>query len=209
MKNLIKVLIPVLFLLISCNKKQNLSKTTKPIFQFEKVIVVNLNEVCLTYFKIKVINENQNSIIILDNSLKKYQSKRLNPEKTGFYLKNVNNDSIITLGIDNYNFYEVGPKTNDYLFIGATNMKNSFKEKDSILFTKSLSNFLLEYNGKKLDLKSIEKSNYINQNAFDEFTKRKNTFIPFKDSLSITIPKNIKIKYCNNLPTNREEWNKF
>ena len=207
--NIIRLTLIFVLFFVSCKKEQNNSqiKLVNPNIKLEKIIVINLNEVCVTYFKVKLENKNNNTFILLDNSLKEYHLKRLNPQKTGFYLKNIKNDSLITLGIDNYHFYEVDAKKSGFCFIGAVNFKKSFEERDSLLLRKLISNYILEYNGKKLDLNKIEKTNYISQNAFDEFIKRKNNFIPFKDSLTIPIPKNIKIKYLNYMPVSEEEWN--
>jgi hypothetical protein len=194
----------------SCKKElKDKIKLEKPTIRLEKIIVINLDEICITYFKVKIENKNNKAIILLDNSLKEYSIKRLNPQKTGFYLKNIKNDSLVTLGIDNYYFYEVGAKKSGFCFIGATNLKNSFNQKDSLLLRKMISNHLLEYNGKNLNLNSIKKSNYISQSYFDEFNKSKSNYIPYIDSLSILIPNNVKIKYINNMPITKEEWDKL
>lgn len=208
--NIIYISLLFIFFFGGCKKEpKDQIELVKPNLNLEKIIVINLKEVCLTYFKVEVENNNNKTIIFLDNSLKEHHIKKLSPRKTGFYLKNINNDSLITLGIDNYYFYEVGAKKRGYCFLGAIDIDQSFEEKDSLLLKNTLSNYILEYNGKTLDLNHIEKSTYINQNHYDEFIKRKNTFIPFVDSLSILIPKNIKIKYLNNLPTSKEEWDKL
>lgn len=213
MKNSINIIYFILlftFFFSSCKRDNNAKiSIVNPVIKLEKIIVVNLDEICVTYFKVKIENKNSNTIILLDNSLKEYSLKRLKPQKTGFYLKNIKNDSLVTLGIDNYYFYEVGAKNNGVCFIGAINLKNSYNQKDSLLLRKMVSNHLLEYNGKNLNLNSIKKSNYISKSYFDEFNKRKSNFIPYVDSLSISIPNNVEIKYINNMPITREEWNKL
>ena len=209
MRNTTKIIIALFLIFISCNKKKEINIIINPKIQLEKIIVINLNEVCITYFKVQVNNGNQKIVVFLDNSLKEYQLKKLKPEKKGFYLKNIPTDSIITLGIDNYSFYEVGAEKSGSFFIGAINVENSFKQKDSLVFKKSISSYVLEYNGKKLDFNKIEKTNYINKNSYDDFIKRKRNLIPFTDSLSIIIPKNIKVNYYNRLPSSQEEWDKL
>ena len=210
MKNRI-VLSFLLVIIFGCTKKSNVKSSinTKIIFSIEKVIIINRAESSTTYFKVKITNPNNTTIILLDNSLKEYSIKRLKLQKTGFYLKNIKNDSLVTLGIDNYYFYEVGAKKNGFCFMGAINLKNSYNQKDSLLLRKMISNYLLEYNGKNLNLNSIKKSNYISQTYFDEFNKSKSNYIPYIDSLSISIPNNIEIKYINNMPITKEEWNKL
>lgn len=198
------------FFLGSCKKElKDTIKLEKPTIRLEKIIVINLDEICITYFKVKIENKNNKAIILLDNSLKEYSIKRLKPQKTGFYLKNIKNDSLVTLGIDNYYFYEVGAKKNGFCFIGASNLKFSYSQKDSLLLRKMISNHLLEYNGKNLNLNSIKKSNYISQSYFDEFNNSKNNYIPYIDSLSISIPNNVEIKYINNMPITKKEWDKL
>ena len=207
MKNIFLIAVLIIFL-SSCekqlNKKKNIIKIPK--FKVEKIIVFNQRENSLIYFKTHITNENDKSVVFLDNSLKKHSTINTDLIKNGFYLKNIKNDSIISLGIDNYYFYEIGAKKSNYCFIGAVNLKNSFVEKDSLLLRQMITNYLLEYNGKNLNLNEIKKTIYINQKAYNEFTKRKNEVIPFIDSLSIVIPKNIKIKYMNNMPITSEEW---
>lgn len=198
------------FFLGSCKEELNgKNKLEKLTIRLEKIIVINLNEICITYFKVKIENKNNKAIILLDNSLEEYLTKRLKPQKTGFYLKSIKNDSLVTLGIDNYYFYEIGAKKNGFCFIGAINLKNSYNQKDSLLLRKMISNHLLEYNGKNLNLDSIKKSNYISQSYFDKFNKSKSNYVPYIDSLSISIPNNVKIKYINNMPITKEEWDKL
>lgn len=206
----ILILVPLfLIVLISCtDKKKNIkSKQVKLDFNLEKVVIVNLNEVCVTYFKIKINNPSNSPVILLDNSLIESFSLKLKATKTGFYLKNKENDSIIPLGIDNYYFIEVKPKSNDFYFIGAKDFNHSFKTKDSLLLKKALSNYVLEYNGKKLNLATIKKSKYISQHNFENFNIRKKNCIPYTDSISMGIPVNIlKLKYLNENPIYRNEW---
>jgi hypothetical protein len=209
MKNVLFISI-LLITLISCEKKvKTLQKIKSPKLEIEKIIVFNNRDNSLVSFKTKLTNDNEKTMVFLDNSIKEHYIKNIKPQKTGFYLKNNKNDALITLGIDNYYFYEIAGKKNDYLFITAVNMKNSYNQKDSLLLRKMISNYTLEYNGKKLDLNRIEKTNYISQNAFDEFIKRKNNFIPFKDSISVSIPKNVKIRYLNDMPVSEDEWDKL
>ncbi|MFH6988387.1 hypothetical protein ACHRVW_11635 [Flavobacterium collinsii] len=209
----ILILVPVfLIVLIGCKnrEKEIKSESVKLDFNLDKVVIVNLNEVCITYFKIKINNPSNSPVILLDNSLTEYFSLKLKATKTGFYLKNKENDSIIPLGIDNYNFIEVKPKSNNFYFIGAKDLNHSFKTKDSLLLKRALSNYVLEYNGKKLNLVSIKKSKYISKLDFENFHKRKENYIPYKDSVSIGIPVNIlKFKYLNENPIYRDEWNKL
>lgn len=202
------IFIFLVYSLIDCSKSKNnkLSIITKPNFNVEKIVVINNADISSTYFKAKITNPNDTTIVFLDNSIIEYVGGMKKPTKTGFYLRNIENDSLITLGIDNYYFYEVGAKRTGYCFIGAANLKYSYNEKDTLLLKKSLTNYVLEYNGKKLDLNKIAKTKYISQYYYDEFIKRKNNFIPFRDSLSISIPKNIKIKYVDNMPTTKEQW---
>lgn len=118
MKNtIVTIIIIILSFFISCKKKQELNlkkdepnfiKIVKPLLKLDKIIVINQKEICVTYFKVKIENKNNSSIILLDNSLIENHMKKMKPHKGGFYLKNLNNNSLITLGIDNYYFYEVG-----------------------------------------------------------------------------------------------------
>ncbi len=204
---IIKLIIAFVFL-TSCENKKSIKKEEKFFLKInlEKVIVINLDEVCVTYFKVKVENKKDSIVVLLDNNLNHYRKKRLKPEKEGFYIRNNKNDSLITLGIDNYNFYKIGAKEKGYCYISAINLKHSFLEKDSLLLKKYLSNCVIEYNGKNLDLDKIKKSIDISQKEFDELKKNKNNLIAFKDSLSILIPKTIQFKYLNEMPIQREEW---
>lgn len=206
-KTIVSILI-ILSFFISCKKNAdlNLNKTVKPCFNLEKIIVVNLNEGSMTFFKIYLKNNNENSVILLDNNLSKFQAKRVETIKKGFYLRNIKNDSIIMLNIDNDYFYEIGGKTNGFCFLGTSNLKNSFTQKDSIKLRKLLLNYTLEYNGKDLNLNKIKKSPYTSQSYYKRFIERKEKLIPFNDSLFISIPVNIKIKYLNYMPITKMEW---
>lgn len=210
----IKILITsiALFLLGSCeNKKVATTQESCDLkINLEKVIVINLNEDCVTYFKVKVENPNDSTIVLLDNSLSEYRQKELKPEKKGFYLRDIENDSLVTLGIGNDFFYEIGSKRNGYCFIAAPNLKDSFEKKDSLSFKKRLANYVLEYNGEKLNLNKIAKSKYISVSNYDNFIKSKDKFIPYKKKISIKIPKDIlNIKYLNEMPVSQEQWDKL
>lgn len=209
MKIKIITLVIILLSFTNCKNKDDIKKQDRGDikFSFEKVVVVNLNEVCITYFKVKVENTKDSAIILMDNSLLEFRQKRLKPEKKGFYLRNAKNDSLVALGIDNNFFYEVGSKRSGYLFIAASNMKNSFEQKDSITFKKDLSDYLLEYNGKKLELNKIPKSKYISDTDYKKFEMSKDSFIPYKESISIKIPeKRLSVKYLNEMPITKEQW---
>lgn len=205
------LLVSVFITLISCEKKieEVQQKIKYPKLKVEKIIVFNNRENSLVYFKTYIANNNNKTIVFLDNSLEENYLKCQKFQKKGFYLKNISNDSLITLGIDNYYFYEVGAKKSGYCFLGAVNIKKSYNQKDSLLLRKMISNYTMEYNGKKLNLNKIEKSKYISQYDYDEFNRRKSNFIPFRYNLSVSIPKNIIIKYIDNMPTTKEGWDKL
>lgn len=172
----------------------------------EKVVIINDGDSSITYFKIKISNNNTKSIVFMDNSLvEKWKSKK-EGLKEGFYLKNVKNDSIIILGIDNYYFYEVPRSYKGYLFLGAIDLKYAEEKKDSILFKKNLSQYLLEYNGKNLDLEKVVKSDYISELDYKEFIKRKKHVLPYKDSLALSIPLSVSVKYVRKTPVSKNEW---
>ena len=209
MKIKIITLVIILLSFTNCKNKDDVKKQDSGDikFSFEKVVVVNLNEVCVTYFKIKVDNTKDSAIILMDNSLLEFRQKRLKPEKKGFYLRNTKNDSLVALGIDNNFFYKVNGKKSGYIFIAAANMKNSFERKDSVAFKKSLSDYLLEYNGKKLDLNKIPRSKYISETDYKKFEMSKDNFIPYKENISIKIPeKGLSVKYLNEMPITKEQW---
>ena len=205
------MLIYLLMLLFSCSKKNKEVKIeqTKIDFYLEKVVVVNLHEVCLTYFKVKTTNRSNQQIVLQDNSLKDLLINPSKIKKEGFYIKSLtDNSKIIPLAIDKYYFYEIGSKANGYCFITALDLKYSYKAKDSLLLKKSLANYQLEYNGKNFDLSKIKKSKYINNNHYERFIKNRNKYVAYKDSMSIRIPKNIEIKYMNEMPR-IDEWDKL
>ena len=203
MRKTIGITLSILFL-VCCKKgsESNQNILVKPELELYKIIVIHNEDISLTFFKLKVSNKNNKSIIFLDNSLK----ENLEPEKSGFYLKNNKNDLIIRLGIDSYHVYQFGGKKTGFLYVAGANIRNSFNVKDSLKLRETLSNYTLEYNGKKLDLDIIKKNNYINQKGFDEFQKKKKDLIPVNDSLSIKIPNHILLNYIKDIPTNQNEW---
>ena len=97
-------------------------------------------------------------------------------------------DSIIPLRIDNYYYLEITPKSDNYYFIGAKDLDHSFELQDSLLLKKLLWNHILKYNGLNFDGNTIKKSKYIGKNNFEKFTKEKDNYIPFKDTISIQLP---------------------
>lgn len=207
-KTITKLLI-ILFLFTSCKKKeeQNSSNILKIHFNLEKIIVVNINEASMTFFKIKVRNDNQNTIILYDNSLSEFRRKKMPFKKMGFYLRNIKNDSLIMLSIDENYFYEVPGKKSNYFFLETLNLKKSFSQKDSLKLKKTLSNYVLEYNGKNLNIDNIKRSPHINQSYYNSFIERKETFIPFIDNIVISELKDkIKMKYLDKLPIKKDEW---
>lgn len=174
----------------------------------KKVVVVDLKEICLTYFKVEIENPNDKTVILMDNNLSEIRQKGLKGEENGFYLKSKTNDSLIMLGIDNNYFYNIGPQKKGYLFIAARNLKGSENKNDSLAFKSNLAKFNLEYNGKKLDLDKIPKSKYITAKAYNDFIELKRYSIPYKGILSEQIPeKDLPLKYINELPITMEEWN--
>jgi len=176
----------------------------------EKIVVADLKEICVTYFKVKVENPNQKTIVLLDNNLSDLQLNGWKTEESGFYLKGKKNDSLIMLGIDRDYFYKIGPRKSGYLFIAGWNLKGSEIKKDSLAFKQSLANFNLEYNGEKLDLFKVEKSKYISTKDYEEFIEGRKNFVPYKISLSLPIhEKKIPLSYINELPVTMEEWNKL
>jgi hypothetical protein len=203
------IILLIICTLNSCVDKQKAIKLEKIKLDFnlEKVVVINLNEVCVTYFKMKITNSSNQEIILQDNSLKDILYQNLRIKKEGFYLNN--NDNIIPLAIDKYYFYEVGPKISGYCFIGTTNIKDSYYVKDSLKLRKIITNSLLEYNGKNFDLNKIKKNNYISDIRFEKFIKNKHNYIAYKDSLSIKIPEKIEIKYIREMPFESEVWDKL
>jgi len=210
MKKLATSIIIIFFsFFISCKKSANTNfkKIIEPQMKLEKIIIVNLNEVSITFFKIRLKNDNESNIIFQDNNLSEFRKKRLKPNKTGFYLKNTKNDSLIMLGIDSYYFYEIIGKKSEYFYVGTSNLRNSFNEKDSLKLRKLFSNFVLEYDGKMLNLDEIKKSSYISQTYYDDFIKRKNKLIPINEKLTISIPSEvIEIKYIKELPITKNKW---
>ena len=209
MKKLIVPLV-VIFVLISCENKGKIKQigNVKLTMSLEKIIVVKLNEVCVTFFKVKINNKSNSSVIMLDNSLSDWETKTNESKKKGFYLFKNGNNLIKPLSILGYSYVEILPNSNNFYFIGAKNLNNTFKEKDSLLFKESLLGCSLVYNGKALDLLKVKKSKYISQKDYDSFVKRRKDFIPYKDSLSILIRiNNIKLKYLKSMPTTQEEWN--
>jgi hypothetical protein len=206
------ILLSLIFIFFSCTNKDKGIKPSesKLDFNIEKIVIINSMERSVTYFKVKISNLTENNIVLLDNSLVDNFTKDIKPQKTGFYLKNVKNDSLITLGIDNNYYYEIGAKKSGFCFIAAANLKNSWLEKDSLLLKKMLSNYQLEYNGKTLDLNSIKKSKYNSQHNYNNFMKRKDSLTPYKDSISIELPiEKLNIKYLTKMPISQEEWNKL
>lgn len=209
----ILILITAFFIILnSCvdKKKKIEPKQVKLDFNLEKIVIVNLNEVCVTYLKMKITNPSSYTVVLQDNSLAEYLKRITKTKKKGFYLKNTKNDSILPLGMDNYHFIEIKPNSSNYYFIGAKDLKHSFQAKDSLLLKKILSNYVIEYNGSKFDLNDIKKNKYIGKNNFDKFIKEKSNYITYKDTISLKIPlTNLKLKYLDKNPIYREEWDKL
>ncbi|WP_288984311.1 hypothetical protein [uncultured Flavobacterium sp.] len=210
MKNRLFVLV-VFLAFISCGERtqNSLCKYIKPKIYVEKIIVYNNGERKVFAFKTKIINQNKKAIIFLDNSLMQLSIEKNRPQKTGFYLRNIKNDSLLMLGIDNYNFYKIGPVSKGYCFIACAGMNDILEEKDSLMFRKTILDYNLEYNGNTLDLNRIKKTDYISQFNYDNFEKDKHGYIPVKDSFKILLSKSINIKYINGLPINQEDWDEL
>ena len=70
MKNII-VLIVISYLFSSCQRKDkvNNSISTKRTFNLEKIVVINNNENSTVYFKVKITNTSDSSLVFIDNSL--------------------------------------------------------------------------------------------------------------------------------------------
>lgn len=216
-----KILVSIfaLVIFINCNNKKEVKLKSSDLdgvnlqtenlkVSLKKVVVVDLKEICLTYFKVEVENPNDKTVVLIDNNLSEIRQKGFKAEENGFYLKGKANDSLIMLGISNNYFYSIGPKKKGYLFIAARNLKGSEKKKDSLLFKSNLAKFNLEYNGKKLDLDKIPKSKYISTKVYNDFLKSKRYSIPYKGIISEQIPeKNLPLKYLSELPITTEEWN--
>ena len=209
MKKKIMQFIVFLVVVSSCKDKEKTEeyKKVKLDFNLEKVIVINVNEECLTYFKMKISNLSNQEVVLQDNNLMDALDKNFKTEKQGFYLKN--NDKIIPLAIDKYYFFETGKMNSSYYFIGGRDLKFSYNIKDSLEFRKLLTNSVLEYNGKKFDLNKVKKSIYINNNYFERFIKNKDKYVAYIDSVSIKIPESIELKYLNKMPGLPEEWDKL
>ena len=205
MKNIILIFVIGIIVLFGCgnNNKTIVKENVNPTIRLEGIIVANLNEVCVTFFKVRIKNSTNHPIILLDSNLDESSSESINH---GFYLFE-NNGSTKSLKIDNNFYYRIQPKTNSYYFIGAKNLEFSFSAKDSLLLKRALSKYKLIYNGKGLDLNNLKKSKYVSQEDFDKFVQEKENYLPFKDSCLINIPSDkIKIKYIDKLPVKKKEW---
>lgn len=208
MKNIISLLF---LLFISCGKKEKKQEQVDadPIFHIEKIVVINMPEGNKMSFKVKVTNPNDKPLIFLDNNFRNI-SEAERPSKKGFYLRNLKNDSIKTLGITYDNFYGIDARKSRYFFMGIRFYKNSYDEKDSLLLKKSLLNYRIEYNGTKLDFNKIKKDDYIPDIVIDNFKKNMHNYIPCKDSIIVGGDLNkLKIKYLNYVPIQQDEWDKL
>ena len=66
------VMVAINVMLFSCSNEKSkaiAAKTVELNFKFEKVVVINLKEVCVTYLKLKITNHSDKTIILQDNSL--------------------------------------------------------------------------------------------------------------------------------------------
>ena len=168
-----------------------------------------MGESCITYFKLRIKNESNFSIIFLDNSLIELSKGLKTPSKSGFFIKNKDSASINPLGINNFYYQKVLPKSNSFYFLGGNNIKKCSNAKDSISFREDLSKSLIKYNGQSLNLDNLTKSPYVSELQFNNFIKEKNKYKPFIDNISLQIPKNIKIKYLYKMPILKQDWDKL
>ena len=212
MKKIIPLIFTLSLLFNACKEETKKDKSTKVELDFniEKVIIVNIQGTSITYFKTKITNPSNFSVILMDNSLSEYYPHITNLKREGFFLQNIKTDSIIPLGIDNYHFYELGLKTNGYYYIGGKDLEHSYDMKDSLLLKSDILNYRMTYNGETLDLKNIKKNKYISTGNFERFLTNKNKYIPYKNKLMINIPHdNLKLIYLNEMPIYKKDWDKL
>jgi hypothetical protein len=202
------LILPVLFLILNCTEKKNITNG-KLNFELEKIVVINLDESDVTYFKVKVTNPNDQSMILVDNSLMEISKGLSKPIKSGFYLSNKSTDSIVPLGINNYYYQKIPFKSDGYFFISGNFIPKSASAKDSLLLKEYLTNCEIRYDGRNLDLDNLKKSPYVSQTVFDNFINDKKDCKALTGTISIQIPSEIEIKYLSKMPISKMEWDKL
>jgi hypothetical protein len=94
------------------------------------------------------------------------------------------------------------------MFLKTINLTSSI-EKDSIEIKKYIIQNKICYEASSFNIDSIVKNKYISEYDYNIFLKHKKEYYPFKKKISFEIPKNVKIKFINEIPSKINEWNEL
>lgn len=198
---LFSILLIELFACSKTNKEKKDSDSIDYEISLEKIVIINLDEACITYFKTKIKNSSSKDIILQDNDVDSVYSKT-----EGFYLEGVKN-KVIPIGINKFNYQKIPAKSDKYYFLAIKNFKYSFEKSDSLKFENEISNFKIHYNGEELDFKKFKKSKHVRDHVYANFIKDTSNYYLLKKKFLIDTELNkLPVKYIDYMPIKDEEW---
>lgn len=149
----------LVFGVLSCGKKENKVVATRQdvTFKIEKVLVVNDEDICMTYFKLRIKNATGNRLLFSDNVIADLTLAD-SLKNNGFFLEK-QGVQIKRLGSNDYGFMAVAPSSNNVFFLGARRLPLSRNIKDSTLFRKTLGYYTIRYDGSDFEFDSLRNQN--------------------------------------------------
>ncbi len=169
--------------LYSCKPKSTHNVDKKLLFSIEKIIVHNTSEAGAVFFKLQVVNNSQEDIELYN---KKLYDEAI--PKRGFYLEN--SDNSLPLSVLHDGNIPVTAQKSNYYFLYKSNFKYT-QPSDSLKLKEYLSDFKLKYNG-RINSKKGNIDNTV-----------------LRDSFTVSLPKIILIRYVNQLPLSKKEWDEL